>query len=362
MHKKTINFLLLGLFLCCSQACFAQSPARDYWRLCPGDRKLPLRPIYSSENIEQGSTEVRADTTRIEKDGLTHFSGDVEVIKGPRSLFGQLVTYDESSGLFDVEGDAHIWDAGLIWHGEHASFDLNAETQTLTNGEYWLVNGRGRGVAEIIDNNSVENLSQLSGVEYTTCALSNPIWKFSAEKIKLDHDAGRGSATHAILRVKEVPVFYLPYINFPLNNERKTGFLMPTIGTSNESGFDLRIPFYINIAPNHDVTLNPRILAERGVMLGGEYRYLQEDYEGTFAFEYLPSDKLENDNDRSLVSLEHFHWFDNRRGHAEVKIENVSDAQYFEDFGRSLSVTSQRFLDRKIDIRHRSRYLNIFSD
>ena len=360
MHKKTINLFLLSIFLCCSQACYAQSPARDYWRLCPGDRKLPIRPTYSSDSIEAGSTEIRADTTRIEKDGLTHFTGDVEVIKGPRSLFGQLVTYDETGGLFDVEGDAHIWDAGLIWHGEHAAFDLNADTQTLNNGEYWLVNGRGRGVAEIINNNSIENVSRLSGVEYTTCALGNPVWKFSAGKIKLDHDAGRGSATHAVLKVKDVPVFYLPYINFPLNNERKTGFLMPTIGTSNESGFDLRIPFYINLAPNHDVTLNPRILAERGVMLGGEYRYLQEDYEGTFAFEYLPSDKLDNDNDRSLVSLEHFHWFDDRRGTAEAKIENVSDAQYFEDFGRSLSVTSQRFLDRKIDIQHRSRYLNVF--
>ena len=352
MHKKIINLILLSIILCCSQVCYAQSTARDYWRLCPGDRQLPPRPLYSSDNIEPGSTEVRADATRIEKDGLTHFSGDVEVIKGPRSLFGQIVTYDDASGLFDVEGDAHIWDAGLIWHGEHAAFDLNADTQRLDSGEYWLVNGRGRGFADVIKNNSVDNVSRLAGVEYTTCALSNPLWKFSAEKIKLDHDAGRGSATHAVLKVKDVPVFYLPYINFPLNDDRKTGFLMPTIGTSNESGFDFRIPFYINIAPNHDATLRPRILAERGVMLGGEYRYLQQNYEGNFSFEYLPSDKLNNDNDRSLVSLDHFHWFDDRRGTADVRIENVSDAQYFEDFGRSLSVTSQRFLDRKIDIRH----------
>ena len=141
MHKKTINLILLSISLCCSLACHAQSPARDYWRLCPADRQLPVRPLYSSDAIEAGSTEVRADSTRIEKDGLTHFSGDVEVIKDSRALFGHVVTYNEASGLFDVEGDAHIWDAGMIWHGEHAAFDLNADTQRLSNGEYWLING-----------------------------------------------------------------------------------------------------------------------------------------------------------------------------------------------------------------------------
>ena len=150
MQKYKIILTLLGLFLSLSQTSYAQTSARDYWRLCPGDRNLPPRPTYSSDTQELGSTEIRADATRIEKDGLTHFSGDVEVIKGPRSLFGQIVTYEDATGLFDVEGDAHIWDAGLIWHGDRAHFDLNADTQRLENGEYWLVNGRGRGDAEII--------------------------------------------------------------------------------------------------------------------------------------------------------------------------------------------------------------------
>lgn len=360
MQKNITTLILLGTIFGLGQATLAQENARDYWRLCPGDRSLPIRPLYSNPDTEPGSTEVRADSSRVEKDGLTHFSGNVELIKDHQSLFGQDVTYSDATGLFDVAGDAHVWDSGLIWHGDRAAFDLNADTQRLENGEYWLVNGRGRGNAEVIKNNSVDNVSRLSGVDYTTCPIDDAVWKFSAGKLKLDHARGRGSATHTVLKVKDIPIFYLPYINFPLNNERKTGFLLPTIGTSNESGFDIKVPFYLNIAPNHDVTLAPRILAERGVMLGGEYRYLQEDYEGQFAFEYLPTDQLDNGNERALVSFDHYHWFDDRRGTMDVKFQNVSDAQYFEDFGRSLSVTSQRFLDRKIDVRHRGRYLDLY--
>ena len=360
MHKNITILILLGLINCLGQGAVAQENARDYWRLCPGDRSLPVRPLYSSDATEPGSTEIRSDTSSVVKDGLTRFSGDVEVIKDAQSLFGQEVTYSDSTGLFDVSGDAHVWDSGLIWRGQRAIFDLNQDTQRLEKGEYWLVNGRGRGNAEVIKNNSADNVSRFAGVDYTTCPLDDAIWKFSAGKLKLDHEAGRGSATHAVLKVKDIPIFYLPYINFPLNSDRKTGFLMPTFGTSNESGFDIKIPFYINIAPNHDVTLAPRILAERGVMLGGEYRYLQENYEGKFAFEYLPTDQLNNGNRRSLLSLDHYHWFDNRHGTLDVRIENVSDAQYFEDFGRSLSVTSQRFLDRKIDLTHQSRYVDIY--
>lgn len=360
MHKNINILILLSLIACLSQHAFAQENARDYWRLCPGDRSLPVQPLYSNDATEFGTTEIRADTSRVENDGRTHFSGDVEVIKDAQSLFGQDVTYSDSTGLFDVVGDAHVWDQGLIWHGDRALFDMEADTQRLENGEYWLVNGRGRGNAEVIKNNSVDNISRFAGVDYTTCPMDDAVWKFRAAKLKLDHDAGRGSATHAVLKVKDIPIFYLPYISFPLNTDRKTGFLLPTIGTSNESGFDIKVPFYLNLAPNHDVTLAPRILSERGVMLGGDYRYLQENYEGQFAFEYLPTDQLDNGNERALLSFDHYHWFDDRRGTVDVRIENVSDAQYFEDFGRSLSVTSQRFLDRKVDIRHRSRYLDLY--
>ena len=269
------------LWLCLSGALCA--PANAFigdaasWWLCPVDRELPLRPLYS-EPVDAGSTEIRSDTTRIIKDGVTEFAGNVEIVRDSRSISGDVVTYDDAGGKFDVRGNATIWDAGVIWQGQHGLFDLSSDIGQLKQGNYWLTGGRGRGYAELLESDRNENISTLQNVDYTTCATHKPDWRFSASTIKLDQDAGRGEATHALLKVRDVPVFYFPYINFPLNNKRKSGFLMPTIGTSNESGFDIKLPYYFNLAPNHDATFSPRRLAKRGTMFGGQYRYLTEHH------------------------------------------------------------------------------------
>jgi len=354
MRNITIIFLALSTLSATPTPARAQFDDRDIWWLCPADRDLPVRPMYS-EPLEPGSTEIRADSTRLEKDSVNRFAGNVEMVRDSRSLAGDLMTYEEARSLVTVEGNATIWDSSLIWQGEEAKFDLDSDVGELKNGNYWMAKGRGRGYAGSARTDRRENVSDLRDVDYTTCPKDATTWRFSASRIRLDHDSGRGSATHALLKVRDIPVFYFPYLTFPLDDRRKTGFLVPTIGSSNESGFDVKVPFYINIAPHHDVTLTPRLLDKRGAMLGGEYRYLQPNYKGKFGFEYLPSDDLANNDDRSLVSFRHEHFFDRKRAWLEARIQNVSDAQYLEDFGRSLSVTSQRYLDRRVEMRWRRR-------
>jgi LPS-assembly protein len=321
------------------------------WWLCPVDRQLPQRPQYS-EPVAAGSTEVTADTARAIRDGTTEFAGNVEIVNDERSIAGDIVTYDEATNKVDVEGAATIWESGITWQGEHALFDLDADFGRLVDGNYWLTNGRGRGHALVIESDRRENISLLEQVEYTTCSTDRPAWRFSAGSLRLNHDAGRGVATKALLKVRDIPIFYFPYISFPLDDKRKSGFLMPTFGSSNESGFDLKVPYYFNIAPDRDATLAPRRLAHRGVMLGGEYRFKTQHNEGKLGVEILANDKLDNNNTRSLMSYQHEGYFHNRRGQLLASIQNVSDAKYFEDFGRSLSVTSQRFLDRRVEMRY----------
>lgn len=359
MRKILILSLALGTFSALSTPALAQFSDRDTWWLCPADRDVPDRPLYT-EPLAPGSTEIRADTSRIERDGTTLFAGDVEMIRDSRSIAGDLLTYEEARALITVEGNATIWDASLVWQGEQAEFDLDADVGVLKDGKYWMATGRGRGRAETARIDRVNNISHLEHVDYTTCPKDATTWRFSASKLRLDHDEGRGSAINTLVKVHDVPVFYIPWITFPLDDRRKTGLLIPTIGSSNESGFDVKVPFYLNIAPNHDATLTPRLLDKRGVMLGGEYRYLQENYEGELGFEYLPGDDLANGRDRSFLSFRHEHYFDNRRAQLLAQLQNVSDAQYLEDFGRSLSVTSQRFLDRSVEMRwRRARRFNL---
>ncbi|PYD07487.1 LPS-assembly protein LptD, partial [Pseudomonas syringae pv. syringae] len=84
---------------------------------------------------------------------------------------------------------------------------------------------------------------------------------------------------------------YTPYLSFPTNRDRKSGFLMPIVGYSNVGGADLGIPYYWNMAPNYDMTLVPHLYTKRGLMLGGQFRYLTSKSTGTFNGNFLPKDK-----------------------------------------------------------------------
>lgn len=325
------------------------------WRLCPAGRFIPLKPGYTDPGTDPEATEIRADSTRLVKGAVSQFTGDVEVIRGEKAIRADVVTYDDELGVFEAEGRAHIWDTGVIWAGEKARYDLETEFSELENGRYWIQSGRGRGNADRLSNDSPGQLTVLEGVDYSTCPLSDEAWRLEATSIKLNHATKRGSAHNAVLRIRDIPVLYLPYINFPISDDRKTGFLAPTIGTTNDSGFDVRLPFYWNIAPYMDATVAPRLLADRGIMLDGEYRYMQRTFSGQLGVEYLPSDDLFGD-DRSSLYFRHNHSFANRQGQARVILNDVSDDEYFSDFGSSLGATSQRFLDRRVEVDYRMRY------
>lgn len=349
---------LVGPLLCALLAGPAQagilSEREDtyQWRLCPPNRLIPLRPGYTDATTPADSVEVRADTSRLVEDGVSQFTGDVEVVRGAASLRAEVVTHDGVNDLFTAEGRAHLWDRSVTWSGERATFDHNAEVTELSEGRYWLLNGQGRGYALRLHNDAKANLTVLDGVNYSTCPLSDEAWRVSASKIKLDHNADRGSALNAVLRVHDVPIFYFPYLSFPLSEERKSGLLTPSIRSTNRSGLDTRIPYYWNIAPNRDATITPRVLSDRGVLLETEYRYLSENYEGRANVEYLPGDSLAQGRDRSLLAFTHTQSFFERRGHLFATVNNVSDDEYFEDFGGSIAATSQRFLNRELNFRY----------
>jgi len=234
----------------------------------------------------------------------------------------------------------------MFWEGAHANLDLSKDKGILEKGAYRLIDRHGRGEAGYIERDMRRDVSKLKDVSYTTCPGQTPAWFLSSENLFLNHKNEWGSAKNVVLRVKGVPVAYTPYISFPLSDKRKTGFLPPTFGGSRDSGADITVPFYWNIAPNYDATLAPRILGERGVMLGGQGRYLMPSLAGSLDATFLPNDSRLDGEDRWAVHYKHDQYFHANRGHFVVDFNNVSDKQYFEDFGNALSITSERFLDR----------------
>ncbi len=349
MRKKIILGFLIALTSRVTVAAPSVRTPDEYWWLCPADRSVPVRPEFSSDKIDRGSTEVRSDSARVVDNETTYFVGDAELIQDGAAIKAEEITYDQQTQSAVAEGDAYIWDRSFLWRGERALFNLDDDISRLERGKYWLVGRQGRGAAKLIKSDSQANITRLTDVDYTTCPRKAETWKFSASKIKLDHDEDRGYATNALLKVHGAPVFYFPYISFPLSGKRKSGLLTPTVGTTNESGLDIQIPYYLNIAPNQDATIAPRIIADRGQMLAGEYRYMGPSFKSELDFQYLPSDDLANGTDRSSFALTHQQYYAQNHGFVNALIQNVSDAQYFEDFGNSLSVTSQRFLDRRIE-------------
>lgn len=356
MFRTIISLLTLSV-LSAPVSAMNERSVDEYWWLCPVDRSLPLRPEFSSDDPGPGSTEVRAESSRVVEQGVTEFSGDVELIKESQALRADDVIYDQPGDSLTAFGQTHIWDSSLLWSGYRAIFNMGNDSHRLERGKYWLLGRQGRGAAELIRTNNRSKVSRLESVEYTTCPVNAETWKFSASKIKLDHAAERGYATNAVLKVHELPVFYIPYMSFPLSDKRKSGLLTPTIGSSNERGFDTEVPYYINIAPNQDATVAPRYISERGLMMKGEYRYMGEAFGDVFEseldVEYLPGDELANNDDRNSVRFEHEQRFGElQRGYLYALMQNVSDARYFEDFGGNLSITSQRFLDRRIQAQY----------
>jgi len=334
------------LVLACAWALSADEgfSAETLWGLCPAEPALPERPLADAKQREAGSIAVNADEARVVEEGVSTFSGNVQVSQFDQAMQANRVNYDQKQDLITASGNVRYWDNTLFWTGEKATLERPKDLARGEQGRYRLLNMRGRGAARLIKVETKNDITRLEDVDYTTCPGEIPAWKLAAKDIKLDHDADRGRAWHTFLRVRDVPVLYLPYLTFPISDKRKSGLLPPTFGNSSNSGADLRIPYYWNIAPNQDATLTPRILSDRGVLLGAQYRYLTHSGDGRFDLELLPGDNERQGDDRAAAGVKLNQRFARDRGTATVDYNWVSDKEYVEDLGTSLSLTSERFL------------------
>ena len=195
-----------------------------------------------------------------------------------------------------------------------------------------------RGQAERFDFEGENQVSMSKGT-FTTCKPGNDDWYARVGDLHLDYDREIGEGHDASIYFKGVPILYSPWLSFSLNDQRKSGLLAPTFGTTSQSGFDLTLPYYLNIAPNMDATIAPRVFSKRGVQLNTEFRYLDPSYKGEARVELLPGDKLRNEN-RYGISLLHNQIFGNGFSGA-INYNKVSDDFYYTDLSSRITNTSQ---------------------
>ena len=191
-----------------------------------------------------------------------------------------------------------------------------------------------------------EEKSRLFDAQYTTCPVPRDDWILKVSELEIDGKRQVGTAWNSAVYFYGVPILYSPWLSFPIDNARKTGFLAPTFGSSGRGGFEFALPWYWNIAENQDATLTPKIFSKRGLQLGGEYRYLRPTYTGQADIEYLPNDAIA-DTDRYLVAVKHLQKLPFGLSLA-VNAQKVSDNDYFRDLSTRVSATSQTNLPRDV--------------
>ena len=321
-------------------------PSAEDWPLCPSALPIPDRPPVEG-TLEPGDIQISADEADIEEAGISFLRGNVQITQDGKQISADNISYDQQNESAEMSGSVQYWDEDMYLHSDTGHVDFTAEQGDFNDARFVLRGNRARGNAGTISH-TYPTMTNLSSVDYTTCDPEDNFWKLSASEIKLNHEEKWGSAKNVIMRIKDVPVLYTPYISFPLSNERKTGFLFPSAGTTNRNGFEFITPFYWNIAPHMDATITPRVLTDSGLMMQGEFRYLVHRGGGEFHAEYLPSDSQFQDEDRNLFSFKHNQEF-GETGNLFLTYNRVSDKQFFEDFGSNLRLTSTRFLERRAE-------------
>jgi LPS-assembly protein len=325
--------------------CLAAVPVVRAADLCPAPPKYQV-PIASDIAADDHRIHIDSDDAVVGADGHAVLNGRVKVRQDARSVTSDSVTYDEKTGRVSVKGGVDFEDPKLRVRSDTGSYDTNGAAN-FDEANFQLIDRNGRGFAKDIDVLPDGKIA-LSSVRYTSCPLGNEDWLLKASSISLDTKIQEGIARDVVMRFKDVPIFYTPYISFPLGDERKSGLLFPSFGHSGSNGYELEVPYYFNLAPNYDFTLTPGLLSARGVQLAGQFRYLSTVSHGQIDGTFLPNDTQEH-GDRNYV---HFiDVTDFRQGmRFDADIANVSDHNYFEDFAVGSDQTSVTFLERRADV------------
>jgi LPS-assembly protein len=333
-------------------------PQRSLLALPPRDEPVPV--FIEADKLE-GHTAKEAQA-----------EGNVQLRRHGQSVFADRLRYDAQQQEADASGSVRFEYGRDVLEGDHLRFNLGTErgfmekpsfrftpiprtpTAALTPGSPALtaappltsdrppappVESRGSAERLIFDGPDRYKLEQTS---YTTCGPGNDDWFIRARELDIDKNRDLGVARGASIVFLDTPIFYTPYISFSLHQQRKSGVLTPHYGTATNTGTELTLPYYWNIAPNMDATFYPRVMTKRGLQLGSEFRYLETNYRGDARVEILPDDRQAG-RERYGYFLKHAQSFGDGWTGA-VNVNRVSDDRYFTDLSTLVAVTSRTTL------------------
>ncbi|HWV62550.1 MAG TPA: LPS assembly protein LptD, partial [Oxalicibacterium sp.] len=302
---------------------------------------------------DEAPTNVSAEQMTGRPDREVVLERDVEITRGETTVNSDHATYWIEEDEVEASGNVRMTRFGDRYTGDKMRLKMDTGEGYVENPTYHMKANNAHGTADRLDFESQERARVSSGT-YSTCEGPNPDWYLESSTMTFDKGLDTGTASGAVIYFKDVPIIGTPYISFPLSDARKSGFLPPSIGTSSRGGLEIMTPYYFNIAPNRDFTLSPRYIARRGLMIGGEARYLDYDYSGETKFEYLGDDR-ETHTNRYSISSQHrqrltpqalFAW----------NLNGASDDDYPSDFSQNLATSTERLLLRDLNFTYKGSF------
>ena len=294
---------------------------------------------------------IQAEAGRLDSSPTeSRLEGNAKLSRGDQRLRAETITLERPTQRAKADHGFVYSDPRQVLRGQQAEVDLNAETGQFGEVDYYLPARNAQGHAQEVRIDRRQRKNWLEDATYSTCRRDHEAWELRARDLRLDENTSRGSARDIVLAFKDIPVFYFPYLSFPITDERQSGFLFPRQGYGSETGFDLAVPYYWNIAPNRDMTFTPRLMTARGILLGVEYRFLEPWHQGRFSFEYIPDDRRYGGARGSFNATDRASPLPNV--YTDLRYEYVSDDSYIKDLSNNLDFLTPNYLERHLDARY----------
>lgn len=341
--KKSVSLIISAL--CFSTPAFSQTDTT-----CP---TLTDAVVYQAPPIfnegERENINISADKTRSDAEGKSDFLGNVVIEKHELRITADEASYDPDQEDIVIKGNVHVDTSNIAIKADTGRISKEEKSTFFEQVEFQISKDSMRGKAASITAEK-ETSTKLKQTSITSCNLDDPDWRLDADDIDLNHEEEYGSAEDVVLRFMKVPFLYIPYMEFPLGDRRRSGLLVPEAGYSSARGTEFIIPWYWNIAPNHDAILAPHTMSRRGTQLDAQYRFLTETTRGQIDTAYLHNDKITDESRHQFQYQQETRFTPNLD--MNIDVQDVSDTEYFDDFSNNLSTASTTHLTRDLKLNY----------
>lgn len=308
--------------------------------LLPASAVAAASAVGAASSAPDNTIYIEAQEIKGMKDEGTEAHGKVELRQADQKIFADHVFYKQKTGDLSAYGSVRLEQRGGSVSGPDLKMNSYTSVSQMTAPEFQIKQNKSRGSASMMRSSDKLHY-EYENARYTTCPPGNDDWFMNMSWLEIDRESQIGTAHNAWVEFKGVPFLYTPWVDFPLDG-RHSGFLGPIWGSTPASGSEFTLPYYLNIAPNYDATISPRVMDKRGTQFNDEFRYMGDSYSGEVHYDVLSNDRLAK-MDRTHTSLTHTQDLGNGLG-ASVKLNRVSDDAYFRD----LSTTAASVLQTQL--------------